>query len=217
MPEQAPALNGAIFRLAGELAHPCCTIRHMVLAYHPILSCYGFWLPNDPRGSWSDEVRRYELLRFGPATKVNTRRSVAGIEHDYALRKAAKATLKYEPVTFNGRQARAVVRGFADVCAMNNYEVHACAVMADHVHLVIARHPTHKIEPIARRLKAKGTQQLNKENLGFGRSPWALGEWKVFLDTPRAIRRAIRYVERNPTRAGHKPQTWNFVTPYVGG
>ena len=147
---------------------------------------------------------------------MTTRRSVAGIQHDYASREAAKAALKYEPVNFNGKQARAIVRGFAEICATNRYVAHACAVMADHMHLVIARHAEHEIEPIARRLKAKATQRMNKENLGFGRSPWALGEWKVFLDTPRDIRRAIRYVERNPTRAGHKPQNWNFVTPYDG-
>jgi len=88
----------------------------MVLAYHLILSCYGFWMPNDPRGSWSDEVRRYELLRFGPATKVNTRRSVAGIEHDFALRAAAKAALKHPPVVLTGKQARAIARGFAAIC-----------------------------------------------------------------------------------------------------
>jgi hypothetical protein len=49
----------------------------MVLGYHIILSAYGFWLPNDPRGSWSETIRVYELLQFGPATKVKTTRSVA--------------------------------------------------------------------------------------------------------------------------------------------
>ena len=117
----------------------------MVLAYHLILSCYGFWLPNDPRGSWSHEVRRYELLRFGPATKVTTHRSVAGTPHDSMRRKAAKSALKYSPVVFNGRQARAIARGFSQVCTANAYIVHACAVMADHVHLVIARHSVHQI------------------------------------------------------------------------
>ena len=29
----------------------------MVLAYHLVFSAYGFWLPNDPRGSTSREVR----------------------------------------------------------------------------------------------------------------------------------------------------------------
>jgi len=28
----------------------------MVLGTHLILTAYGFWLPNDPRGSWSDFV-----------------------------------------------------------------------------------------------------------------------------------------------------------------
>lgn len=187
----------------------------MIRAYHLILSCYGFWLPNDPRGSWSEEVRRYELLRFGPATKVNTRRSIAGIKHDYVLRNAAKAALKYPPVAFNGRQARAVARGFSDVCNTNKYQVHACVLMPDHTHLVIARHPIHSIEQIARRLKAKGTQHLNQEELGFDRTPWAKGQWKVFLNTHRDVRRAVRYVERNPVKAGLKPQTWRFVTPYM--
>ncbi len=188
----------------------------VVLAYHLILTCYGFWLPNDPRGSWSDEVRRYELLRFGPATKVNTRRSIAGIEHDRSLREAAKAAMKYPPVTFDGRQARAVARGFASVCISNSYLVHACAIMSDHAHLVVARQGEHTIEQIARRLKAKATQQLNKEGLGVGRSPWARGEWKVYLNEPGDIRRSIRYVDRNPVRAGRKKQDWRFVVPYAG-
>jgi len=28
----------------------------MVRGYHVIFGMYGFWLPNDPRGSWSDYV-----------------------------------------------------------------------------------------------------------------------------------------------------------------
>ena len=41
----------------------------MVHGYHIIMPVYGFWLPNDPRGSWSDTVRKWELTRFGPPTK----------------------------------------------------------------------------------------------------------------------------------------------------
>jgi hypothetical protein len=54
----------------------------MIVAYHIIFSAYGFWLPNDPRGSWSDFIRSWELFRFGPATKTTARRSVAHREHD---------------------------------------------------------------------------------------------------------------------------------------
>ena len=49
----------------------------MVLASHVLMSAYGFWLPNDQRGSWSDYIRKWELLWYGPATKVTTRESVA--------------------------------------------------------------------------------------------------------------------------------------------
>jgi len=28
----------------------------MVIGFHVILTAYGFWLPNDPRGSWSEFV-----------------------------------------------------------------------------------------------------------------------------------------------------------------
>ena len=42
----------------------------MVHGYHLILPMYGFWLPNDPRGSWSDYVRSWELARFERRRRV---------------------------------------------------------------------------------------------------------------------------------------------------
>ena len=49
----------------------------MIFAYHSIFGMYGFWLPNDPRGSGSDYIASWELFRYGPATKTDSRRSVA--------------------------------------------------------------------------------------------------------------------------------------------
>ena len=60
----------------------------MVSGYHVILSAYGFWLPNDPRGSWSDFVGAWELFRFGPATKTDSTQSVAHEPHNRELRLA---------------------------------------------------------------------------------------------------------------------------------
>src|SRR5262249_38674001 len=130
----------------------------MVLGYHVIFSAYGFWLPNDPRGSWSDFVRAWELRRFGPATKVETRRSVAGKAHDRTLRRAAKEALHYPPVTFTGPQARAVGVGFASFLARSGVVVWACSILPEHVHLVIARH-TYKVEKIVNHLKGDTTRQ----------------------------------------------------------
>jgi hypothetical protein len=44
----------------------------MIRGYHVIFGAYGFWLPNDPRGSWSEFVGSWELFRFGAATTTDT-------------------------------------------------------------------------------------------------------------------------------------------------
>jgi hypothetical protein len=135
-----------------------------VLAYHVCFATYGFWLPNDPRGSNSSFVGAPHLRPFGPATKVHDRRSHARDPHDAALRAAAKRALRYPPVEFNGLQARAVARGFARAVERTGCVIHACAIMPAHVHLVIARH-RYDVEQLVRQLKADATRQLMAENL----------------------------------------------------
>ena len=99
----------------------------MILGFHFIFSAYGFWLPNDPRGSLSECIRQYELLHFGPATKslITSTHSVAAKPHDDALRLAAKTALRYPPVQFTGIQARAIARGFANAVKEHDYAIHA--------------------------------------------------------------------------------------------
>jgi REP element-mobilizing transposase RayT len=196
----------------------------MVLGYHVIFTAYGFWLPNDPRGSWSDFVGSWELFRFGPATKVTTRRSVAARPHDRALRLAAKQALKYPPVHFSGIQARAIGHGFAESIRRGGVMLWACSILPEHVHLVIARH-TCKIEWVVNHLKGEATRALRQEQLHpfaaylapDGTLPmcWARKLWKVFLDSVEDVQRAIRYVEHNPIKEGKPLQRWSFVQPYT--
>jgi REP element-mobilizing transposase RayT len=196
-----------------------------VLAYHLIMSAYGFWLPNDPRGSWSDFVRAWELLRFGPATKVEHRRSVASKRHDSALRREAKNYLAHDPVRFTGAQARAIAMGFQRFVSRSGIIVLACAILPDHVHLVVLRHH-YSIEEIARHLKGAATTELSRQGLHpFARepyrsgrlpSPWARREWKCFIFDDPYLGSATRYVRRNPQREGLREQTWTFVTPWEG-
>ena len=197
-----------------------------MLGMHLIISAYGFWPPNDPRGSWSTSVRAQHLYEIGgEATKVATRQSVARRPHDQNLRQQIKENLKYPPVTLTGVQARAVARGIADVCPKIDLVTHAFAVLPDHFHLVVRNHPFDPDELIAC-LQRAATRGLNKEGLhplrnnprpnGRLPSPWAAKGWKVFLDTPEDMRRAIRYVEENPERAGLPRQRWSFVVPFEG-
>ena len=131
----------------------------MIRAYHAIFTAYGFWLPNDPRGSWSDYVRSWELLRFGKATKVSTRRSVAARPHSSGQRLAAKRALRYPPVRFTGQQARCIAAGFRVAIDESDYVLYACSILPEHVHLVIARHHR-RPKQIIGHLKARATQQL---------------------------------------------------------
>jgi len=197
-----------------------------VIAYHLILTAYGFWLPNDPRGSGSVTVRADQLTQFGPATQTDSRRSVAAKPHDRELRHKAKASLARPPVRFSGEPARAVGQGFADYVGRSHCVIHACAVMPDHVHLVIARH-RYEIERVANLLKGAAGARLNREGLhpfagdtycnGRLPSPWARGHWTVFLFSDADVRRAVDYVEGNPPKQNLPRQRWRFVVPYVGG
>jgi|SRR5581483_4202099 len=194
----------------------------MVLGYHIIFSAYGFWLPNDPRGSWSDFVGAWDLfLAAGKATKTDERRSVAHRPHDPQARLAAKAALSRPAVKFSGVQARAIGRGFADYVRKSGLPVWACSVLPEHVHLVTGPFRL-SVEQLVIQLKGAATERLVEERIHpFGdmarpgeRVPkcWTRGEWKVFLNSEDDIARAIRYVENNPVKEGKPAQTWPFVT-----
>jgi REP element-mobilizing transposase RayT len=191
----------------------------MVLAYHVIFGTYGFWLPNDPRGSWSDFVWSWELfLAGGSAAKTNTRKSVAAKPHNYQKRIEVKEHLKYPPVVLTGQQARAVAHGFAKAITISHYPVYACSILPEHVHLVIGRCHL-PIERVVKQLKQNATIHLREENLypvadTDSPTPWAASCWRVYLNDESAIENAIRYVENNPIKDGKKTQQWTFVQKY---
>jgi REP element-mobilizing transposase RayT len=193
----------------------------MVLGSHVIFGMYGLWLPNDPRGSWSEFVGAWELLRYGNAMKTDVRRSVAAKAHDREQRLAAKQSLKYPEVRLTGIQARAVGRGFADYVERSGLCVWACAVLPDHVHLVLQRHRL-SVEQLVIQLKGAATESLMCEGIHplarcarrDERPPkcFARGQWKVFLNEDADLVRAIRYVEQNPVKDGLPVQRWGFVS-----
>ncbi len=190
-----------------------------MIAHHLVFGAYGFWLPNDPRGSWSDFVGAWELFRHGgKATKTTETRSLAAVRHDSRARLAAKELLKRPAVLFNQQQIESIAAGFADYARRSKLVILACAILADHVHLVTARHRLDAHQLVIQ-LKAAATRQLVK--LGVHPFPgeiprpkcFARGEWDVFLDTADDVERAICYVENNPEKEGLPRQHWDFVTP----
>jgi len=196
----------------------------MVHAYHVIFGTYGFWLPNDPRGSWSDFVASWELARFGKTTKSPDRR-MAKISEWARWRAEAEAALKFPTVVLTGRQAQEVGNGFANGVRKGQYSIWACSILPQHVHMVIGRH-SYKVEQIVNLLKGEATKQLKEQLLhphrqsagSDGKLPsmWAERQWKVFFDNEEEIEGAIRYVEENPEKEGKPRQNWSFVTAFAG-
>jgi len=187
----------------------------MILAHHSIFSLYGFWLPNDPRGSGSNYVAVYDLLRHRQATKVTTRNSVARRRVDPAWKPAALQAIQHPPIVLSGIQALAVADGFHEAIGQGRYAIHACAILPDHVHMVVGRH-VRDIRKIVGHLKSKATRKLRTSGRrpADGRPIWGDHGWNVALNTVADVQRAIRYVEANPQKEGKKVQHWNFVSAF---
>ena len=198
----------------------------MIHGYHVIMPMYGFWLPNDPRGSWSDFVRRWELARFGRPKKTLERNELNELTaQELQDRAAAKAALLYPEVSINGEQALTIANGFGIQSRKSGYSVWACAILPEHTHMVLARH-TYHVERMVNLLKGAATTEMMRvgnhplrEHAPPGERPprmWSGHQWKVYLDNEDSIREAIAYVERNPEEEGKARQHWSFVTPFAG-
>jgi hypothetical protein len=193
-----------------------------VLAYHLIITAYGFWLPNDPRGSWSDFVRSWELARFGPSTKTNTKRSVARNPHNHQDRLAAKQALVRVPVEFTAPQCLAIGMGFFHYTRRSRCIIRACSTMPTHAHLVLMR-MQYPIEQITNLLIGAACTELNRRGLhpfaahphrnGKLPTPWSRHAWSCFLDSESAILRSIDYTQKKSRKENKPPQRWQCVTP----
>jgi REP element-mobilizing transposase RayT len=183
----------------------------LVIAYHVMWTLYGWWLPNDPRGSTSRLIKNDYLAELG-ALHFG-RKSIQPASRQ--LRKfyqSAKQVLVHELLSFSPNKFATVAEALGDAIAERKYTCYACAVMPDHVHLVIRKHRDSAEEMI------ESLQSLSRKRLEHlrpdGHPLWTTGGWKVFLDHPDEVWRTIRYVDQNPIKLHLPAQCWSFVTPY---
>ena len=121
------------------------------------------------------------------------------------------------------RQIEAVGLGFEKIIPKIKLRVFACAILPDHVHLVIDRHPD-PVEEIIGYLKRAATRELNRMGLnpladyrnesGEVPSIWVRGGWNRYLNTADEIAGAVEYANRNLVQARMLPQDWPFVSKY---
>lgn len=178
----------------------------MIIAYHAIFTTYGTWLPNDPRGSYSKEIYNDQLRLLGEIKYGRQNPSPA--KKDLLKFWTMAAPHLQRPPFFLNDASRTVVAGaFGYVVKRLGINVAACAIMNDHVHILVLR-SKYRIEYLVNQLKGAATKALNLQQ-----TPWTRGCWKVFINDDDAFLSAIRYIQFNPTSAGLAPQHWDFITP----
>jgi REP element-mobilizing transposase RayT len=184
-----------------------------VIAYHLIWTAYGTWLPNDPRGSGSHSVFTPELAELGAVhygrKKVQPRRSE--VREFYA---DAEEHLEYPLVRFDAERRNAIGAAFYEVVSDRKYTCYACAIMPDHVHLVIRKHRD-SAEVMIGNLQGSSRAWLRNHALVQDEHlVWTKGGWKVFLNSPAEVWTRVRYIEKNPVTEGLAAQRWPFVVEY---
>lgn len=187
--------------------------RPIVIAHHILWTLYGWWLPNDPRGSTSRTIRNDLIAELGELHFGRKRIQPAGRDirafYEQAARQLQYPLLSFEPTVFP-----TVAAAIGDAVGELGLTCYACAVMPDHVHLVVRKHRLLAEEMI------EGIQSLSRKRLVEGgvrdgaHPVWTRGGWKVFMDHPEEVWRSIRYVEKNPLALRLPVQDWALVTAY---
>ena len=184
-----------------------------VIAYHLIWTNYGTWLPNDPRGSGSRTVYTPVLAELGEAhlgrKKVQPARSK--VREFYA---GAEPRLHLSVLRFDTVQRQMIGESFAETTSKHQYTCYACAILPDHVHLVIRKHRD-PAEDIMDNFQCESSARMIESGMiPAGHPVWTKGGWKVFLDAPEEVWPRIRYVEGNPMKEELARQVWPFVVAY---
>ncbi len=189
----------------------------LVIAYHLIWTAYGWWLPNDPRGSTSKLVRRDHLKELGDL-HVGRKRVQPASWKVRDFYDAAAEHLSQPLSTFAAGEVVAIAEAFANVIRDCRYTCYACAIMPDHVHILVRKHKHLAEERMLNLQRASHSRLLDLRFRDESQRTWASGDgWKVFLDHPDDVRRTIGYIEENPIKVGLPTQDWEFVTkPYDG-
>jgi REP-associated tyrosine transposase len=190
-------------------------VNPIVIAYHLVWTGYGWWLPNDPRGSMSGCIRNDVLKELGEL-HYGRKRIQPASRQIRAFYNSADPLLKFPQLTFTSEMIAAIAESFRKVIDARKYTCYACAIMPDHVHILIRKHKDQAEEMIANLQRASHIRLRELDLVDMEHPVWGGCGWKVFLDHPDDIRRVIPYVEQNPVKMRMAPQDWDFVKEYDG-
>lgn len=96
-----------------------------VIGIHLQLTGYGHWLPNDPRGSNSEVIRKDELAELGPILPGRQRVQPSRKELK-AFYREANELLEFDPFWFDPAKRQALADAFQRVITDCRYTIWAC-------------------------------------------------------------------------------------------
>lgn len=190
-------------------------MRTVIICHHLIFTGHGFWLPNDPRGSGSTEVRNPDLEKLGPILPGRQKKQPSRDE----LKKfycEANNHLEHQPLWFDLAKRQALADAFSRVTSDFNYTVYACAILSNHAHLIVRRHRDDAQTIWDVYAGASREELRHMEGVPTEHPIWSKRPCKVFLHTPQEVRDRIDYVNNNPAKEGLPPQHHAFVSSYDG-
>ncbi len=189
--------------------------RPLVIAHHLVWTAYGWWLPNDPRGSMStaitsDTIAELGELHYGRKKLQPCSAAIRDFYH------RAESHLKHALLAFDADEVALVGEAFCQVVRDQRLTCYAGAIMPDHVHLLVRKHRL-KAEEMIQQLQAASAAVLRTVGRRSPHHPvWGGPGWKVFLDHPDEVRRTICYIQQNPVKLRRPAQRWDFVQNYDG-
>jgi len=149
---------------------------------------YGTWLPGDERGfvSRAPDDKGGHVIHNVPGEPYDA--------DEPRLRAEARRRTKGMAVQLTGDYARVCVDAFHEVCEKYGLTIHAGALMANHVHLVVSS-PESEGARLLNLFKGVSSRRLGQK---FGRQPsgswWTTGGSRRLLRDERAFDNAVNYV-----------------------
>jgi REP element-mobilizing transposase RayT len=128
----------------------------------------------------------------------------------------AREHLQHPVLEFGADDVTAIADGFKNVILSSKYTCYACAIMPDHVHVLIREHGD-SAETMVANLHRESHLRLRELGLRDMEHPvWGGKGWKVYLEDADGLRRTVKYIDDNPIKIRQPRQRWSFVTPYDG-
>ncbi len=185
----------------------------MVIGYHIILTGYGHWFPNDPRGSMSHEVYSPELQPLAEH-HYGRRKIQPPIEELRAFFREAQTKLKHPILWFNRAERQVIADVIGTAVRAENLTCYACAVMSNHVHVLIRKHRI-KAEKMSEFIIESGREALLEMGFAHEDHPiFSARSCHVFKSSAAAMRTCVTYIENNYRNSNYDPPSQDFVVEY---